>query len=305
MDTDTNIEDLKKTIQEKLGSNITLFTLKGKGAVNNAYYIETEDGKRYIVKQEREDKEFQPQNDLVVEASVIQELCNLDLSVSIPNVAFVSESPKMYGYEYIDGDLLKNVWNDLSEAERVDICRNLGKFHAEIGQKFTKDMAEKSGIKIDMSIGLHPEVFADYYRLIVEEGTPEDFKILVKQAKNIFDGIEGDFFFQFLHNDSHHENIIIKDKNISGIIDFGNAEYGEITKEFSRYIRDFPNHFKYIVSAYEEMSGNKLSYERLISNAFISDFVDVVEDYAKGGEKREKAKIAIEKYRRLMDGPRQ
>lgn len=293
-------EELKINIQKHLGKEITQFTLKGKGAVNYAYYIETEDGKKYIVKQERGDKEFQPQNDLVLEAKVAQQLHGLNLSVPIPNVVFVSENPKMYGYEYVEGDLLRSVWKDLSENEKIDICRKLGSFHAEIGKRFTKEMAEAISIKIDMSADLHPEVSADYDRLILDAKVPESFKELVKEARSIFDRTQDKLVFQFLHNDSHHENIIIRDKAISGIIDFGNAEYGETAKEFSRYIRDFPDHFQYIVSAYEKKSGNTLSYERLISNALISGFIDIVESYQKGGDDRVHAENAMATYSTLM-----
>lgn len=293
-------DELKLNIQKHLGKEITHFVLKGKGAVNYAYYMETGDSKKYIVKKERDDKEFQPQNDLVVEAKVAQELYNLNLSVPIPNVVFISENPKMYGYEYVEGDLLRGVWKDLSETEKIDICRNLGRFHAEIGKRFTKETAEAIGIKIDMSTDLHPEVSADYDRLILDENVPENFKALVREAKSIFDTTQDKLVFQFLHNDSHHENIIIKDKAISGIIDFGNAEYGETAKEFSRYIRDFPDHFQYIVSSYEEESGNKLSYERLVSNALISGFIDIVESYQKGGDDRVQAENAIATYSTLM-----
>ena len=41
-----NGEELKNKIQEILGKEITTFVLKGKGACNNAYYIETVDSKR-------------------------------------------------------------------------------------------------------------------------------------------------------------------------------------------------------------------------------------------------------------------
>ncbi len=296
-----NQDKLKSVIQTLIEKEITQFTLKGKGAVNNAYYIETIDGGKYIVKQEREDKEFQPQNDLIIEAKVAEQLGELHITVPIPKVVFTSENPNMYGYEYVEGELLRGVWKSLSEDEKIGICRSLGKFHAEIGKKFTKEMSETIGIQIDMSAGLHPEVSADYDRLSVDVNVPESFRTLAKDAMIIFEKSQDKLIFQFLHNDSHHENIIIKDKVISGIIDFGNAEYGETAKEFSRYIRDFPDHFQYIVSSYEEELGNVLSRERLISNALISGFIDVVEDYWKGGERREKAEKAILKYRELLD----
>jgi Ser/Thr protein kinase RdoA (MazF antagonist) len=293
-------EELKLKIQKHLGKEIIRFALQGKGAVNFAYYIETSDGGKYIIKQERADKEFQPENDLPTEAAIAKQLYILDLSIHTPHVVFSSKNPDMYGYEYVEGELMKEIWGSLSEDEKISICQSLGYFHAEIGKKLTEGMSRACGVKIDGSSGLHPEVSEEYERLSIDPNVPDEFRNLAKKAKVIFDGTMDGVVFQFIHNDSHHENILIKEKKISGIIDFGNAEYGEIAKEFSRYIRDYPDYFQYIVSAYEEKSGNKLSYERLISNALLSGFVDIVENYNKGGVDRIKAKESIATYRRLL-----
>jgi Ser/Thr protein kinase RdoA (MazF antagonist) len=294
------MQDIKPLIQPHLPSPITTLSLKGNGAVNNAYYVETEDGSKYIVKQEREDKEFQPQNDLVVEANVIKKLVSLGISTPIPTVVFVSEDPKMYGYKYMEGELLRGVWPSLTEDEKIHVCKSLGKFHAEIGKKFSKEDAQAIGIVIDPSTDLHPEVLRDYQLVLENPEVPEEFKTLATKAKEIFDTTHGDVLFQFLHNDAHHENVLIKDKEVSGFIDFGAAEYGEIAKEFSRYIRDFPAHFQYIVSAYEEESGNKLSYIRLVTGSFVNGLIDNVEDYLKGGDKRVKAEAAVATYKKLI-----
>ncbi len=293
-------DELKFNLQKVFGKEITQLTLKGKGYCNNAYYIETVDGERYIVKEELEGKKINEQNSLVVEGRVLQQLSGLSLSTPLPKVVFVSEELKMYGYEYIEGEMMKEVWDSCTEEEKIGICRKLGSFHAEIGKKFTKEMAEAVGVEINNSVGLHPEVIKEYDRLSTDPKVPEDFRNLVKEAKVIFDRSLDKAVFQFIHNDSHHENILVKDKIISGIIDFGDAEYGEVAKEFSRYIRDFPDYFEYIVSSYEEESGNKLSRARLISNALISGFVDIIENYQKGGDDRVQAESAIEKYRFLF-----
>ncbi|MEN9341921.1 MAG: Phosphotransferase enzyme family, partial [Candidatus Parcubacteria bacterium] len=233
------IDDQEKTkllIQKFLGKEILSFELKGKGACNNAYYVETNDGKRYIIKEERSDKETDEQNDLAVEGKLIQNLSGLGLSIPLPKIVFVSKNPKIYGYEYIEGDMLSGLWKSLSEKEKICIFRSLGLFHAELGEKFTKKMSEASGIEINMSPGLHPEVVKEYERLVIDDKVPKKYRDLVQHAKEIFEGTFDKVVFQFIHNDAHHENVLIKDKKISGIIDFGNAEYGELAKEFSRYI---------------------------------------------------------------------
>lgn len=294
-------EDLQLKIQDLIGRGITQFVLKGKGACNCAYYIETESGHEYIVKQEREDKEIEEQNNLLIEGGILNKLKEFELPIAIPKVVFISNELKMYGYEYIKGEKMREVWGLLSEKEKINICYDLGYFHAEIGKKVSKKISEALGIKINESRGLHPEVLKDYERLSIDPKVPENFRMLAKKAKVIFDATLDKVVFQFIHNDAHHENIIINNKKISGIIDFGDSEYGEVAKEFSRYIRDLPDHFQYIVSAYEERSGNKLSYERLITNSLISDFVDIIEIYNKGGDEQLKAERNIETYRKLIE----
>ncbi|MES2471104.1 MAG: aminoglycoside phosphotransferase family protein [Patescibacteria group bacterium] len=299
MEQPTETTELKANIQRILGKEITELTLKGKGECNYAFYAESSDGDKYIIKQEREQKLTEDQNDLVVEGNLIKRLYDANVSVHVPRVIFVEENPKLYCYEYIEGDLMRGVWPSLSEEERISICRDLGRFHAEIGMKFTKEMSQESGIDINPSTGQHPKVIEQYNKWIADPALPEDVIDLVKRAEQIFDGTSDKSVFQFLHNDGHHENIIVKDKKISGIIDFGDSEYGEVAKEFSRYIRDYPLYFHYIVDEYEKVSGNKLSYERLVNNALVSGFNEIAEDYLKGGEDRKRAEEAIEMYRRL------
>ena len=135
------------------------------------------------MKQEREDKEFQPQNNLVVEANVIKKLSFLELSFPIPNVVFISENPKMYGYEYIKGELLRGLWSSLSEDEKISICKSLGEFHAEIGKKFSKDDAVTMSIVIDPSTDVHPEVSRDYISILENPDVPEEFKSVARNAK--------------------------------------------------------------------------------------------------------------------------
>ncbi len=298
---DTTLTKLTAKVQELLGKEIVTFALKGAGACNDAYLIETKDAGAYIVKVKKEKMEFVPQNELLVDAAVAAKLYTLNLSIPTPRVVFISHDPDMYCYEYIDGEMLREVWTKFTENEKVTICRELGSFHAELGRKVTKEDARELGVKINDSVGLHPENAADYARLIVDVGIPEYIKELAKKAMAIFEGTINSVIFQFLHNDAHHENIIIKDRKIVGYIDFGESEYGEIAKEFSRYIRDFPDHFQYIVSGYEEASGHTLSYLRLVSNSLLSGFVDIVENYKKGGEEKVRAEKSIEAYTRLLE----
>lgn len=294
-------ENTQIKIQELLGQEIVHFSLKAAGYCNNAYYVETRQGGRYIVKLERVDKELTEQNTLPIEGELIKKLAGLNLSLPLPKVTFISELPAMYGYEYIEGERLIEVWQKLTEEERIGICHSLGNFHAEIGERFSRSDAIASGLTIDESPNLHPEVAKEYEIILARNDVPDGWEILAQRARAIFEQTMGRVIFQFMHNDAHHENVLIKDKQIAGIIDFGDAEYGEVAGEFSRYIRDYPRYFEYIVATYEKVSGHELSRARLISNAFLSGLIDNVEDYTKGGESRNQAVTAVATYRELFE----
>jgi Ser/Thr protein kinase RdoA (MazF antagonist) len=211
----------------------------------------------------------------------------------------------MYGYRYLEGDMLRSLWPTLSDKEKIHICSSIGRFHAKIGKVIDEGMARRSGIVVDKSTDLHPEVVETYRDVIECDGLPSEYKELAIKARAILERTRGAATFQFIHNDAHHENIIIQNKELVGFIDFGDAEYGEVTKEFSRYIRDFPDYFMHIVEAYQTISGNKLSYERLVSNAYICDLACIKESYYSGvASRREQAKRSLQTYRELMQGAR-
>ncbi|MEK7184491.1 MAG: aminoglycoside phosphotransferase family protein [Patescibacteria group bacterium] len=297
----TDLNNLKIRIQELLGKEIASISLLASGACNDAYLVETFLGHKYIVKRAKDAPEFRAQNSLVVEATVARKLASLNLSIPMPRVVFASNDPDMYGYEYIDGELMITVWPSLSEEQRVSICRKLGEFHAELGAKVTKEMACEMGVRVDDSTGLHPETVEEYASILASDDIPEWIKELAKRANAIFDGTSDSAVFHFVHNDAHHENILIRDAQIVGIIDFGETEYGEVAKEFSRYIRDFPKHFQYIVGSYEKASGNHLSRQRLITNSLLSGLIDNVEDYRAGGKKRERCEARWRRIKNSLD----
>lgn len=293
------MEELRNKIQGLLGEQITNLSLKGKGACNNAYIVETDSGK-YIVKEKRLDSEIQEQNNLTVEAAITQEVFKANTSLHVPEVIFVSDNPQMYGYKFIEGDLLKKRWESLNEQEKISICSKLGRFHAEIGQNVSKEKASSCGVQINEAVEIHPRLAKDCELVITDPDLPSELKTLTKEAMIMFNQTRDQAKFQFIHNDSHIGNVLIDDKEISGFIDFGDAEFGEVSKEFSRYIQLLPDYFEYIVSAYEEVSGNKLSRRRLICSAFLYGLMENVGKWRKGDKEKMTAEKSIENYQNLL-----
>lgn len=298
---DSVMNQLKANLADLLGERITKLTLKGTGYCNHAYYVETERGGRYIVKQRRTDTDGVEQNSLPVEGRLIELLSSLNLSIPLPHVVLITEHPPMYGYDFIDGEQLIDVWSGLSEQERIVVCHHLGRWHAELGLAMTKAMAIASGVQVDESRVLDPEIVNELSQILASNDVPDSWKALARQARTIFDATAGDAVFKFLHNDAHHENILIKNKQIVGIIDFGDAEYGELTQEFSRYIRDYPEYWEHILVAYEVASGQRINRDRLVSYSFLAGLDDRIEDYRRGGLDRTNAETGFVAYQRLFN----
>lgn len=289
-------ETLQSAIETSLGEPISDISLLGRGCCNNAYRIQTSAPARYIFKEKQTDAVLTEQNSLSIEAGLIQELAKLPVPIPVPKVVFVSHDPEIYGYEYIEGEQMRDAWPKLSEAKRIEICEKLGEFHAFIGQHISKAKARILGLIIDESTDLHPETCLEYDDILASKNTPERIKTLAREARRILDETEDACVFQFIHYDAHHENILIKEERISGIIDFGDAEYGEMAKEFSRYIRDFPDYFMHIVSSYEKHSGHRLNRDRLVCFSFLSGLTDRLEEIQMGGDSEKKALESIGFY---------
>ena len=264
----------RKYIQSLLGKEIKTFSLKGRGMCNNTYYVETSDGKKYLIKRERADKDPEEQNDLVIEGNVIRHLYDLDPTLPIPNVVFISENPKTYGYEYIEGEMMAYAWKKLTESDKVGVAKSIGVFHANIGKHLTVDQAREIGIMVDKSNGLDSTVERTI-QAFLDDDVPESYKETVHRARELFDETQEHAIFQCIHNDTHNENTIIHNQKLAAVVDFGDCEYGDVHREFAYHVRRYPEHLEYFIAAYTASSDKKLSLKRIISYAVIADVKEV------------------------------
>jgi aminoglycoside phosphotransferase (APT) family kinase protein len=265
-------------IQSLLNKEIKTFSPKGRGMCNNTYFVEASDGKKYLIKEEREDKETNEQNDLVTEGNVIKRLYDLEPTLPIPNVVFVSDNPKMYGYEYVEGEMMVDAWEKLTESEKVDVAKSIGAFHANIGKRLTVDQAREVGIIVDKSTGLDSsgeKKIQDF----LDDNVPESYKETVQRAKKLFDETQEYAIFQCIHNDTHNENTILHDQSLAAVIDFGDCEYGDVHREFAYHVRRYPEYLEHFIAGHKASSGKELSLKRIISYAVIADAKEVAYYY--------------------------
>jgi len=189
----------------------------------------------------------------------------------------------MYCYEYVEGKMMINAWKDLSEQERISLCEELGKFHAEFENALSKEEIQALGLEIDTSTDLHKQTKEEIEIFLNDTQIPEKYKIIIKQVCGVFEKNKTEASFGLCHNDSHHENIIIHKGKLACVIDFGDTEYGNIYNEFTRYVQDYPNYFEIIVETYEKLSNKKLSRTRLITQTVLNAVDDIRSDYDKDG----------------------
>ena len=258
-----------ESIIKHLKVNVTDIKLFGKGKCNFVYLVTLVGAKQLIIKEERFDKETEEQNHIITEAKTIKYLNKKIPSLKIPRVRFFDADLGLYCYDFISGKPMKTEWEKMSQAERVDLCKNLGRFHAEFHQSLTLDEAKQLGLVINQKPDLEADLLKHLDILLQKEDLPESLSLLIKKVIDIFEQTTREAFFSLIHNDIHNENILITKNDISAVIDFGDTEFDDIRKDFHRYLCDYPDYFNYILDEYQNNVDFSVSKVRIISYAIL------------------------------------
>ncbi len=254
----------------------------GQGMCNNIWLAVTEDDQRFLIKQEREDKSEEEQNNLLREAKLIEKLKQKNGSLPIPDIVFINESPKMYGYTYVAGDTMKNIWNSLSDGEKTKLCESLGRFHADLQETLTEEEIFTLGIANSHSC-FDPEEMEDLERLVSNTSIAQHYRRAVEHIFEVFTSTDHYAFDKLCHNDSHFENILVHEGKLACVIDFGDADFGDVHREFTRYYQDFPAHLETVLQSYEAASGHTLSRKRIKARSILDIADELKDEYFESG----------------------
>ncbi|GAA4450963.1 hypothetical protein GCM10023189_12350 [Nibrella saemangeumensis] len=63
------------------------------------------------------------------------------------------------------------------------------------------------------------------------------------------------------------------------MVDFGDADTGDVHREFTRYAQDYPDYAEFILMSYETLSGRKLSRPHIVALAIQDAVYDLREEY--------------------------
>ncbi|MDO1449884.1 aminoglycoside phosphotransferase family protein [Rhodocytophaga aerolata] len=274
---------VKNVIEEKLNKRLISFSLKGEGMCNYAWYAISEDNQIYMIKQEKPEKEEEEHNDLLTEAGIIRKLNEKSSSLPVPQLIFVADNPKMYGYQYIEGEMMKSAWGFLSQQEKILLCEDLGKFHALLGNALTMEEIGELKVTNRWQAALEKETEDDVKLFLHDASIPQPYKQLIKRLYKIQHETKVLAHFGLCHNDSHHENILLNEGKLAGIIDFGDSDFGDVHREFARYVQDYPHYVEIIVNTYEKLSGKTLCRRRMLAISLLEIVDDLRTEYIKNG----------------------
>lgn len=253
-------------IERHFSARISGPALLGQGLCNSVYVF-TLAGKKYCVKIERPDKETNEQNDIIVEARIIQEIFQKGVTRHVPEIFLVDSEHRLYVYDYFEGSSLeKFTLRNIQEAE--DLFLRLGAFHASL-DCLTKEEAKAIGMVIDEIGSSINEFFSDDKIGDLPQDWDGRWVKVVHSALRIYASTKPGLC-QCIHNDAHNGNIFISsDANDFRVIDFGDAMYGDAHMDFVSYVHAYPDYWQFVVESYVQASGKMLLRERLIALALL------------------------------------
>lgn len=248
------MKKLIKEIEHKLNEKIHSYFLMGSGQCNSIYKIET-NIHEYCLKIEKEDRPFDELNNLSIEGELIEHMNNNNIN-HIPKL--VLKSNHYYIYEYIQGNLMYDVFSKLTEKEKILISHSIAHFHYNL-LKINRNEALDIGVK---------EYKPENHKLNIKQHNFDKLSKkeidVIKRAYEIYICSLDSSLPQLLHNDAHDKNIVISDHRAI-FIDFGDVIWRDIHYDFYRYVYDYPQYWEIIVSEFEKLSKIKLNKKRIIA----------------------------------------
>lgn len=293
------LEKVKGSVETNLSNEkVVEISYLGRGACNNLYYCRTNLGE-YSIKQERLDKLDEEKNNLELEYKILKIFNDRGLNFT-PEVLYYDSKSKSICYKYIQGDLLNEAWPNLSEDQRKSVMTELGELHHKIHSSISIKEAQRLGLKVhDVSI---KEELAQYKKIIKEKIVESDrLHELFKKTEEFLSSLSDSEPIQsIIHGDLHQGNILIKDRRLSGVVDFGDCVVGDIERDFSHYARHYPEYLDDLINSYEKSSGIKLKKEKILLYGLLTDIEKIVYHVNKYGSGVERLFQKLDMYSKIL-----
>lgn len=199
------------------------------------------------------------------------------ISLEVPHVVFVGKEYLYMGYPKIFGKIISDQeMKLLPKNDKEQIASGAAKFLFEFHSAVPVDVAKEMGVK-----ETRMSTFADKILPTIPDHFPNDAALIrfsedaVRQYHKM---ITDDYPNRVLHWDLHNGNMVLNDDfSLKGVIDFGDVEIGDIHTEFHALYKFDTDITGMALTAYEKMSGLKLSIERVRVYSWINELSDIAE----------------------------
>jgi len=239
------------------------------GMCNTAYMICFADGSRSVLKIATKDNKGRMSNEvnlMEAEVTAMGLVCAADV-VKVAQIQYYDKSNQIcdghyFFMEALEGESLSSVAERFSEEERAIINYKIGQVERQISSIQGKtygllgDTGRTYETLYDFVYMLISNVLSDAEKKgVTFSVSPEEILTLLKQYQAVFEEVK---IPVLVHWDMWEGNIFVKDGNISGIIDWERAMWGEpfMDDRFRRHTqnKDFLRGF-----GQEEFTKNELS----------------------------------------------
>lgn len=230
---------------------IKSYTELTEGTCNTAYRIEFTDGSSSVLKIATADESGRISNEVNIMLAEVKAMRIVHESnvVKVAEVQYYDDSRTLCSGDYffmeeLEGQSIISIEDQFTEEERAVINYEMG----QAEKKITSIYGETFGLLGDEE-NCYDNLFDFFYQLIanllmdaerknVEVGvSSEEMLACLKQDKAIFDKIEKP---SLVHWDMWEGNVFVKDKHVSGIIDWERAMWGDVLMDehFRRHSRN-------------------------------------------------------------------
>lgn len=232
-------EDIKNTIQDKLGYNIISNSQVNRGWLNLKWKINTDYGTK-VIKQYNPSRN-PPHKIKQIEKALQRQSVLHEKGVKCPKMHWFEDSPIIKSYngenfcvlDFYEGDIVKP--NNINSDQMYDLGKDIALFHKVSNESF--------GVNAVVEWRPSFEYMTENWHKVWEKANRDNLHellILLQKQKSIIESIDFSYFnncrLNWVHADLWVDNILFTSNNLSCIVDFDRNCYAFAELDIGRVL---------------------------------------------------------------------
>lgn len=190
--------------------------------------------------------------------------------IPVPKIVLYDKSKKIYNKDFmvyikLHGDNLYSKWHLMTWPQRKNIIKQLCKILKNINKTDYKKHAKdfKLNARLNWHDKIYDKIFSHLRKVSSKKIIPKDFIDDIKKYVEANHQVLKEQNIALVYWDAHFDNILIRNNEIVGILDFERTELASIdfTLDIIRRMVNYPK--KYITKDFEKYARKK-DYSRLL-----------------------------------------